>query len=153
MMYDDFPILNDEAYDFLKDKFDEALPYTRNTMVQKIFVLVSGCLSQIMGAKGDENREIKNALKNVELELNKIKQNLEESFNIYVETNQVKTLNIFALFKDLVEGVKLTIEWLKNEKKEYLKDLAFKTLNSFITAQQEIVSALNKCTIKIFRFM
>ena len=153
MIYDDFPILNDEAYDFLKDKFSEAMPENRNVIVSKLFGGVLSCLSHILGAKGDENREIKLALKKVESELNKIEQNLGDNFNIYVEKKQVKTLNIFSLLKELNSCCKISLEWIKTEKKEYLKNLAQITLNSLLEIQEEIITALNKCNIKIFRFM
>lgn len=152
MIYNDFPILNDEAYDFLKDKFDSAMPENRNVVVSKLFAGVLSCLSHIMGAKGDENREIKLALKKIEIELNKIEQNLSDNFNIYAEKKLVKTLNIFSLLKELNLCCKLSLAWLENEKKEYLKALAQSALNSLLDCQQEIITALNKCTIKIFRF-
>ena len=153
MNYDDFPILNDEAYDFLKDKFNEAGEFNRNVNVNKLFAGVVSCRSQILGAKEDENKEIKIALKFVENELNKIEQNLEENFNIYAEKKQVKTLNVFSLLKDLVAATRLVSEWCRMEKKEYLKNLAHITLNSLLNCGEEIVSAINKCNIKIFRFM
>ena len=155
MDYDDFPILTDEQYRQMQNKFNFFLEkdFDRKQNVFQIYSFLNECKNLIPFLTEKVNSKIMESLNLALSKLNKTISNFEATFNFSnqkIENNEPK---LFAFLKKLCLTQKLFVFWLKNEQKEYFKQFALNAAADLIELQFNILSALEQSKIDLFKFM
>ena len=153
MEYNDFPILNDEEYKFLENKFKENVSFNREEKTFFIFnnllALFNCCPMLIVKS----NRNIKESLLKAKTEIEKLIENFNSTFNFKINKNEIKEINLFKFLKILANIQKNLIIWIKFEQKEYFKQFSINSLNCITEIVLDLAKALENSEIRLPRFM
>ncbi len=154
MEYNDFPILNDDEYKLLQDKYNNLLPFDRLQCVNLIYSSCVMCEDCCYTVSAIVNPTIRQSVKQCLGELNKISSNLLSTFNLKPAlTHELKSVNLFNFLKKLINLLKNLQNWCKNEEKEYFKSLAFKSSVAVMDATANILSAIENSNVPIYKHM
>ena len=155
MDYDDFPILTDEQYRQMQNKFNFFLEkdFDRKQNVFQIYSFLNECKNLIPFLTEKVNSKIMESLNLALSKLNKTISNFEATFNFSNQKIEINEPNLFAFLKKLCLTQKLFVFWLKNEQKEYFKQFALNAAADLIELQFNILSALEQSKIDLFKFM
>lgn len=152
MNYNDFPILNNDDYKFLNEKFNQT-NFERHDCVVKIFLLLNETKFSFYEMK-NLNYKIKNALLICKQDLQKLQDNLIATFTLNFEPQtEIKNINLFAFINKLFKILKLYKTWFENENKEYYKKLALNSTEILFNNISQILSILEKLNIILFKYM
>lgn len=153
MIYNDFPILNDEQYKIMQDKFNEHSSFNRKEIVYAIYNKLIICNTSCVFLSEKVNKHIRESLNNCKCEFEKTISNLEATFNLKNNKNELKELNFFKFLKILVEITKNLTFWHEKEEKEYFKKFSLNISISLINLILDLTSALEKSNITMYKFM
>ena len=154
MNYDDFPILNDENYKMIQSQYDKFLPFNRKTCIDKIYILLEECRHFCFGLDKRYNKNITISITNVKKTLEQIMDNFHAVFQIDVEyKKQINEFNIFTFIKKIITCIIEIKNWNLKEEKEYYKKLSNNCLNILLNSLSDIISALEKSNLIIFKYM
>lgn len=154
MNYNDYPILDDNTYTFLKEQFNKTISYERNTTVAQIYNTLIECKNLCYGTNKFLNKKIQNCIEESNVEIDKILNNLSTIFkNPSTVKNNIQTFNLFSLLKKLTTCLSLTLTWHKNEEKVYYKNLAFSCQENIIKIIFNFLNILEKNNIILFKYM
>ncbi len=153
MEYNDYPILNDEEYKFLENKFNENISFNRDENIYYIFndLLTLQNATPLLVAKS--NQVLRQGLQMAEGELKKLVENFNSTFNFKINKNEIKEKNLFNFLKMLANLQKKLIFWHKFEQKEYFKQFSLNSLNTVNEILLGLVTALENSNIQLYRFM
>lgn len=156
MNYNDFPILNDDTYNYLKNKYSELnseQTFDRVTSINKICFYLNECTGSCKSLKNKLNVKLSNSIEFASDEINKIISSLNETFNINLNSNIIKEFNLFTFLKYLTYAIELFINWSYKEEKEYYKKVCNNCLNSLIECVKKIMEALENSNISLYKYM
>lgn len=153
MEYDDFPILNENEYAFLNDKFNEQKTFNRSENVYTIFCVLNESLNALPFLMQEVNPNLRQSLTAVQQELNKIKENFNAIFNFKENNKEIKQINLFNFLKNVVILQKNSINWQKFEQKEYFKQFSCNLIAKFNDILLQLMSGLENANIKLFKYM
>ena len=156
MNYNDFPILNDDTYNYLKNKYNELNnehEFDRVTSITKICFYLNECMGSCKSLKNKLNVKLRNSIEFASDEINKIISSLNETFNINLNSNTIKEFNLFTFLKYLTYAIELFINWSYKEEKEYYKKVCNNCLNSLIESLKRIMEALENSNISLYKYM
>ena len=156
MNYNDFPILNDDTYNYLKNKYSELnseQTFDRVTSINKICFYLNECAGGCKSLKNKLNVKLSNFIEFASDEINKIISSLNETFNINLNSNIIKEFNLFTFLKYLTYAIELFINWSYKEEKEYYKKVCNNCLNSLIECVKKIMEALENSNISLYKYM
>ena len=156
MNYNDFPILNDDTYNYLKNKYSELnseQTFDRVTSINKICFYLNECTGSCKSLKNKLNVKLRNSIEFASDEINKIISSLNETFNINLNSNVIKEFNLFTYLKYLTYAIELFINWSYKEEKEYYKKVCNNCLNSLIECVKKIMEALENSNISLYKYM
>ena len=156
MNYNDFPILNDDTYNYLKNKYSELnseQTFDRVTSINKICFYLNECTGSCKSLKNKLNVKLRNSIEFASDEINKIISSLNETFNINLNSNIIKEFNLFTFLKYLTYAIELFINWSYKEEKEYYKKVCNNCLNSLIKCVKKIMEALENSNISLYKYM
>lgn len=156
MNYNDFPILNDDTYNYLKNKYSELnseQTFDRVTSINKICFYLNECAGSCKSLKNKLNVKLSNFIEFASDEINKIISSLNETFNINLNSNIIKEFNLFTFLKYLTYAIELFINWSYKEEKEYYKKVCNNCLNSLIECVKKIMEALENSNISLYKYM
>lgn len=156
MNYNDFPILNDDTYNYLKNKYSELnseQTFDRVTSINKICFYLNECTGSCKSLKNKLNVKLRNSIEFASDEINKIISSLNETFNINLNSNVIKEFNLFTFLKYLTYAIELFINWSYKEEKEYYKKVCNNCLNSLIECVKKIMEALENSNISLYKYM
>lgn len=156
MNYNDFPILNDDTYNYLKNKYSELnseQTFDRVTSINKICFYLNECTGSCKSLKNKLNVKLRNSIEFANDEINKIISSLNETFNINLNSNVIKEFNLFTFLKYLTYAIELFINWSYKEEKEYYKKVCNNCLNSLIECVKKIMEALENSNISLYKYM
>ena len=152
MNYNDFPILDDNAYQFLKEQYNTH-EFSRDVCVDKIFFNLHECKSCCLGLADKLNLKLTQAIKACIEELDKILNNLDATFNFNKPAHEIKEINIFSLLNKLVVTASNFNLWQAEEEKEYFKQLANNNLKNLLKIIENIINALENSNFYLFKHM
>ena len=153
MEYNDFPILNDEEYKFLENKFSENISFNRDENIFYIFSDLSILFNATPLLIAKSNSFIREGLEMAKSELEKLVENFNSTFNLKINKNEIKEKNLFNFLKMLANLQKKLIFWHKFEQKEYFKQFSLNTINSVNEILLSLTTALENSNIQLYRFM
>jgi hypothetical protein len=152
MNYDDFPILNNEAYNLINAEYTKQNTCNRNQHIYKIFTLISKCES--FSIPKSLNIKIKTIINNLLKILGNIKENLKTIEN-NANFSLKNTIN-FNLFEFLNIFLNILLEfilWKSTEHKDYILSII---TNGELSIARELISSievLKSLNITIFTYM
>ncbi len=153
-MYNDFPILSNEEYFALAQKFSQQKIYNREQAVIKTFFALSECKNLSFSLTEKLNIKISTALKDANKNIETCINNLLTAFEFDSKPAQeIKEFNIFAYLNKLNLSAGCMFEVYVNEQKEYHKKIASANIKLIVDTIQMILSALESSTIKFFKFI
>lgn len=153
MNYNDFPILSDDAYDFLRDKYKNEMTFDRETSINKVCYYLNECVGSCKSLKSKLNLKLRQAIEFVDTQINKTLSSLNETFDIRVSSNSIKEFNLFTFLKYLASSIEMLINLGYKEEKEYYKKVYNICLNSLIESIKKILEALETSNIGLYKFM
>ncbi len=153
MIYDDFPLLNDEQYELIKNKFIAEKNFNRNELAFYVYSDLLTCYNACPLLIVKLNKQIKESLNNCKSELAKIIENFEAVFNYKKDKIEIKEINLFNFLKKLANLQKNLINWQKFEQKEYYNQLIVNLLMQINEMLINLISALENSNVPLFRFM
>ncbi len=153
MEYNDFPILNEEEYKFLENKFSENISFNRD---EKVFSIFSNLIDLNNSASiliVQSNKILRESLIFAKNEFEKLIENFNSTFNFKINKNEIKEKNLFNFLKNIVNLQKNLIFWHKFEQKEYFKQFSLNTLSVTNEILLSLSKALENSNINTYRFM
>ena len=153
MNYNDYPILDDEQYDFLKNKYLQQKNFNRDEAAFYIYSDLLTCHNACPMLITKLNKFLRASLNECQAKLKELIENFEATFNYKKNKIEIKEINLFNFLKKLVNLQKNLINWQKLEQKEYFIQL----INNFLKEINEMListlSALENSNVPLFRFM
>ena len=155
MDYNDFPILTDEQYKQMQNKFNFFLEknFDRKQTTFKIYSILTECKNSLPFINEKVNLHIKESLNFALNKLNKMASNFEATFNFSSQKIEVNATNLFSFLKKLSNLLKIFIFWLNNEQKEYFKQFSINAAAELTEVLFNILSALENSKIDLYKFM
>ena len=153
MQYNDFPILNDEEYKFLQNKFCENISFDREEKTFLIFSNLNDLLNSATLLIAKSNKIVRESLINAKQKLEKLVENFNSTFNFKINKTEIKEKNLFNFLKNMVNLQKNLIFWHKFEQKEYFIQFSLNTLLDVNEILLTLTTALENSNITTYRFM
>ena len=153
MKYNDFPILSDDTYDYLKNRYKNEMFIDRESSINKVCYYLNECVGSCKALKSKLNIKLSQAITFADSEINKIISSLNETFDIHVSANSIKEFNLFTFLKRLINSIEILKSLEYKEEKEYYKKVYNICLNSLIESVKKIVEALETSNIRHYKFM
>ena len=153
-MYNDFPILSDQAYLLMNQEFAKTRVYSRDIAINQIFFALCECKNLCYNVGSNYNKRVIDAVAHAKEDIDNCITNLQTAFELdELPQQEIKEFNIFSILKNLTNSIGLTFEVFTHEAKEYHKKIASSNLKLLTQACQTILTALESSQIKLFRFM
>ena len=153
MEYNDFPILNEEEYKFLQNKFSENVSFNREEKIVSIFSNLLDLFNSSPMLIAQSNQILKENLIFAKNEFEKLIENFNSTFNLKINKNEIKEKNIFNFLKTTINLQKNLINWHKFEQKEYFKQFSFNTLIAVNEILFHLISAIENSNVTLYKFM
>ena len=155
MIYNDFPILNNDEYKLLESKYSSNNLLDRKTEVIKIFHSLTICKNSSSHISQQLNHQILKAIQSTHSTLTKILENFSATFSIPSSINEsnIYTFNLFQFLKKLTSIVEQLNEWQAKEDKEYYKNFINISNKELLNEINNILSQIEKSNIYLFKFM
>lgn len=154
MNYEDYPILKNEEYKLLNDKYSQTFSFNKNAILHKICLEIQQCLSSCSHINNSFNMKTLETIRKSNQTLEKTLNNLKEMFSIPLQSiKETNNFNIFTYTKRIALAIELITNLVNHEKKEYYKSFILKTcsdLTKLIIALQE---TLEDSSVHFFRHM
>lgn len=150
MEYQDFPILNDNVYQFLNDQYNSNKANKKNFIIS----ICNDINHIIISSLNLYNSRITKELGNCKASLSKILNNLSSLFSITIKP--ASTINTITLFDFLINFNNLInnfFQWLKLEEKEYYRSIIHKTVDELLEKENQLIKSLNDSNIKFYKHM
>ena len=151
MNYNDFPVLNDEQYRQLQDKYNEQTDFDRNECCYSIYSELTACANSITLLFPQLNPQLIATLQEAKIKIEKSISNFEAVFNLSPKQIEIKEINLFNFLKNLTKIQKKLIKWLKNEQKEYFKQFILNLLENISSMLFDLLSAVESANLRIFK--
>ena len=154
MIYNDFPILNNDEYELLSKQYSKFQPADRKTLIFKICNELNICYNFCMGFENKFNKKIKSEIENSKIVLFKLLENFTSTFNISPPINQtINSFNLFSFIKKITYSTTFILQWLSIEQKEYYKKLGQSSVAELMELVNKIISALEESNLHFFKHM
>ena len=153
MEYNDFPILNEEEYKFLQNKFSEKVSFNREEKIVSIFSNLLDLFNSSPMLIAQSNQILKENLIFAKNEFEKLIENFNSTFNLKINKNEIKEKNIFNFLKTTINLQKNLINWHKFEQKEYFKQFSLNTLIAVNEILFHLISAIENSNVTLYKFM
>lgn len=151
MNYNDYPILSDEQYKLMQDKFNEQNYFDRKENSYSIYLNLKECTNSITFLYQKVNAQICEQLKIAKQSLEKATSNFEATFNLPNKQAAVKETNLFNLLKNLAKIQKKLANWLKFEQKEYFRQFILNLLEDVSNILFGLLNAVENSEIRLFK--
>ena len=154
MMYNDFPILTENEYEFMNENFKNSQQFSRPRFLD----IVCFNLKKLQHFSSFSNVKMSTKLKNCFMDsnitINKLINNLTSTFN-HNETplKDVHNLTIFSYLKLVVENLTILDQWIKQEHKEYYKTLISNTRTELQNICLNVLTVLESSNVYLFKHM
>jgi len=153
MIYNDFPILNDNDYKLLNEHFS-LQQFNRKNIINQLCNELNVVANICLEIKNSHNNKIKTAIENTQKTVSKLFDNFSSLFNIYPTTSKtILNTNIFSFFKRLTKILELLTNWEQNETKEYYKTLTQKSINEITKELNGLFVSLENSNFYFFKHM
>ena len=152
MKYEDFPILQNEQYQFLNEHFN-IQKFDRDGLLHKLCNQIICCINTLNTIRSQHNKKTTLSINTTCETLEKQLSNLTTLFKANIYNHEFKESNIFVALKKLSELVKSYIEWHNQETKEYYKRLALRSSKEIIIHLTETLSVLAESEFSFFKHM
>lgn len=154
MNYNDFPILNNNQYEFLNIQFLQNKEFNRKSILNEICNDLCTCKFSCFAIDNGYNIKIKAALKHGSSILTKLYENLTSTFSIQHKPHSgLKVLNIFELLNKINRIVLLCLEWQKDEPKGFYKTISQNTTIELLNISSSLTNALSSSNFVLFKHM
>ncbi len=153
MNYNDFPILNENEYKFLENKYNNKKYFNREENIYIIFSMLNDCINAAPFLLLEVNAPIKDCLIDVKAQLEKINENLTAIFNFKENKKEIKKINLFNFLKNIAILQKNIINWHKNEQKEYFKQFSYGLIETLNDIFLRLTTQLEIANFRLFKFM
>ena len=151
MNYNDYPILDENAYEFIKEKYSKLMPFNRDELTTKLLNKLEECKSICLGLN-NINFKLKKVVADCYNNLSSFSGSLQNLFNKTIKC-EIKEFNIFSLLLNLVECSIITNQWYNHEEKEYYKNLANNLLQQLQSNTKTILETLLYSNVFTFKHM
>ena len=153
MNYSDFPILSPSNYNILAENYElNKLP--SNEYFHIIYNKLLKCSYSLLTLKNNYNKNIINSIKNNATTIELLLDNFKSIFKVHNLTNKsFNEFNLFSHLKDLIKICSLFNSWLENENKPHINKFIINSNKSLLYSIENIVSAMEKSEIFIFKNM
>lgn len=153
MEYNDFPILNNNEYKIINEHLLQSSHFCRSSLTLNICNNLSYCISLCDSNRIQLNHNIKNVLFQTKQTMQKILENIKETFNIKLTNSQYYNFNLFTLLKKLSNTSTLFCNWIDNEQKTFYKTFAHKNNIEILKCIEKLLEALENSNIYFFKHM
>lgn len=152
MIYNDFPILNNETYSYLNEQYTNT-GKDRKAYANVLYSEIQSCFALYSTTK-NLNPSLKKQLNHSKEVLNQILENLKANFTIQTtEQKELIQFNIFSFVSKLSQILIITINWQNTEEKLYYKTF-IKNINlSILNIIKNILSILENSNVILFKHM
>lgn len=154
MIYNDFPILNNQTYNLLNEHFSHQQNFDRKSTINLICKELNILLNTNIENKNQYNRKIRKSIENCLHTTRKLFDNFSSLFNLAITPkHSYINLNVFSFLNRLTKTLSILTSWQHNEEKEYYKTLANKSMNEIIINLSDILSTLEESNLYFFKYM
>lgn len=153
MNYNDYPILEEEQYKFLQEKFSESFAFDRKESTFLIYSALQECANACPQLYPKVNKALADCLKQCKGELDKAISNLEATFNLHTNNTEIKETNLFGFLTKISKTLLQINLWQQKEQKEYFKLFALQLSNGLINAMHQILLSLQTCNIQLYKHL
>lgn len=154
MIYNDFPILENELYNELHSHYQTISNLNTSTLIIKISNELSFCTNACLHLKNTLNPKINKALTSSYNTLNKLCCNYRSTFKLnQTQSCSVTSVNIFSFFERICTLIQQINLWSELENQKNYKTFATKTNNDLINILIELSASFASSNIIFFKHM
>lgn len=154
MKYNDFQILDDEAYLKISEKFINNKPSSLNQTIQTIYSNLLSCADMCSTINKQYNAKIKHTLSELNINLRRMCDNISAQFPTQqYNATRFNTLNIFSLLEKLISTQQEIFKWAISEEKEFYKNIAKTMFVNLSEIINNLILNLKQSDVIFFKFM
>lgn len=154
MKYDDFPILNNENYEYLSNLYNQTQPQNKSQLHSQFYNKLSQLEHSTSTLNLNVNTLLRNTLKENKNNTTQILENLRAVLNIQKPPiNNIKIFNIFSYLKNLLTCLDLCSQIILLEDKIYYKKFFNNAQKSILKMINNIILSLENSNIILFKHM
>ena len=153
MNYNDYPILTNQEYETISNNFNFSKP-ERKTVCTNLYQELASTLDICSNILNKYNHTITNQLKSLQISISNIIENLKANFTFSsFQFSSYSNSNIFKLIIKIQNCLKLSHNWCLTEEKDYYKNMAKTIYNKVFELNYNLISAIEKSNVKLFKHM